>query len=152
MIKQRVAIVVAFGLGACATAATQSVASSEPAAALAGSVVPLAQADRRAAPNGKAWVTILARGDNAFVGKLEMEPGATVPEHRDPTEEYIHVIEGSGKMTIDGKDFAVEAGTTIYMPPDSLVEFVNGGTRLHALQVFAGPEPASKYDAWKSVP
>ena len=151
MIKQRVAIVVAFGMGACATAATQSVASSTPVAHDAGSVVPLADAERRVAPNGKAWVTILARGDNAFVGKLEMEPGATVPEHRDPTEEYIHVIEGSGRMTIDGNDYAVEPGSTIYMPPDSLVQFVNGDTRLVALQVFAGPEPARKYDAWKRV-
>jgi quercetin dioxygenase-like cupin family protein len=144
--KQRSAILVAFVLGACATAATQSLAAN------IGAVIPIGDAPRKAAPNGKAWVTILARGDNAFVGKLEMEPGAAVPEHRDPTEEYIHVLEGSGTMVIEGKEHAVEAGTTIYMPADALVTFRNGPSRLVALQVFAGPEPARKYDAWKSVP
>jgi len=42
-------------------------------------------------------------------------------------------------------------GTTIYMPPDALVSFANGPHRLVALQVFAGPEPAAKYDAWTPV-
>ena len=152
MIKQRVSIVVAFVLGACATAASQSVAAPQaepaPQAEAVGGVVPLAAAERRAAPNGKAWVTILARGQNAFVGRLEMEAGASVPEHRDATEEYIHVLEGSGTMVIEGREHAVEAGTTIYMPADALVEFRNGPSRLVAVQVFAGPAPASKYDAW----
>ena len=66
-------------------------------------------------------------------------------------EEYIHVLEGSGTMVIEGREHAVEAGTTIYMPADALVEFRNGPARLVALQVFAGPAPASKYDAWTKV-
>ncbi len=158
MNKQRISIFVAFVLGACASAASQSVAApqtepepaSEPAASV-GAVVPLQAAERRAAPNGKASVTILARGQNAFVGRLEMEAGASVPEHRDETEEYIHVLEGSGTMVIEGREHAVEPGTTIYMPPDALVEFHNGPTRLVALQVFAGPGPAAKYEAWTKL-
>jgi quercetin dioxygenase-like cupin family protein len=143
-------VFVAFVLGACTTAATQSIASTtEPAPV--GAVIVNAQAERRQAPNGKAWVTILARGNNAFLGKLEMEPGAEVPEHRDPTEEYIHVLEGSGRMVIDGKEHAVAAGTTIFMPPNALVTYLNGPERLVALQVFAGPDPASKYDSWKKL-
>jgi quercetin dioxygenase-like cupin family protein len=140
---------VAFVLGACTTAATQSIASTQEPNA--GEVVLIAEAERREAPNGKAWVTILARGNNAFLGKLEMEPGAEVPEHRDPTEEFIHVLEGSGKMIIDGKEHAVAAGTTIFMPPNALVTYLNGPERLVALQVFAGPDPATKYDSWKKL-
>jgi quercetin dioxygenase-like cupin family protein len=150
--KQRVSIAVAFVLGACASAATQSVASTEPPTAVVepeiGAVIPLAEAPHRTAPNRTARITLLARGDNAFLGKLEMEPNALVPEHRDATEEYIHVLEGWGTIVIEGTEHSVEAGTTIYMPPDALVTFRNGPARLVALQVFAGPAPAAKYDTW----
>jgi quercetin dioxygenase-like cupin family protein len=114
-------------------------------------VVPLKDAEQRQSPSGTGTVTILARGDNAFVAKLQMDPRAEVPEHRDPTEEYIHVLSGSGTMTIEGQRFAVEAGTTIYMPAHALVKFENGDAPLVALQVFAGPEPAEKYNLWVPV-
>lgn len=157
------AIVFASGLfvGACATAAMQSAASipagepvpTEPASAPDGPrwVTPLAEAPRRVSPPGTGTITILAQGENAFLGKLEMEPGAAVPMHRDATEEYIHVLEGGGEITIDGQRFTVEAGSTIYMPADAEVEYINGEAPLVAIQVFAGPEPASKYDAWASA-
>jgi hypothetical protein len=38
------------------------------------------------------------------------------------------------------------------MPPGALVSFENGPETLVAIQVFAGPEPAAKYDAWEQVP
>ena len=78
-------------------------------------------------------------------------PGGEVPEHRDPTEEYIHILAGGGVFTIDGQAHTVGPGTTIYMPADARVSFKNGGERLVAIQVFAGPEPASKYEAWTPV-
>jgi hypothetical protein len=37
------------------------------------------------------------------------------------------------------------------MPPNAEVEFRNGDAQLVAIQVFAGPEPAAKYDAWAPV-
>lgn len=98
-----------------------------------------------------ADVYLLARGDNAFIGRLEMAPGGEVPEHRDPTEEYIHILAGSGVFTIEGQAHTVGPGTTIYMPAEALVSFKNGGERLVAIQVFAGPGPASKYEAWTPV-
>ena len=79
---------------------------------------------------------------------MRMEPGAAVPVHRDGTEEYIHVLEGGGKMTIDGHSYEITAGTTIFMPANAEVSFENGDAEMIALQVFAGPEPAKKYDAW----
>ena len=100
------------------------------------------------APNGRARVTILARGLEAFVGRLEMDAGAAVPEHRDATEEYIHVLEGSGTITIDDVEHPLAAGDTVYMPANAKVSFQNGDAPLVGLQVFAGPEPAAKYEAW----
>lgn len=74
----------------------------------------------------------------AFVGKPELAAGGEVPEHRDPTEEYIHILSGGGEFTIDGVVHEVGPGTTIYMPPGALVRFKNGPTPLVAIQVFAG--------------
>jgi quercetin dioxygenase-like cupin family protein len=152
-----------FVLGACTTVVVQSSASREtekpvsppledPYAELRAkpTVVPLANAPRATAPHGKASITHLARGENAYLGMLEMDASASVPTHSDPTEELIHVLEGGGSMTIDGQTFEISAGTTIYMPADAEVSFQNGPTPMRAIQVFAGPEPAAKYDAWKA--
>lgn len=106
---------------------------------------------RRRAPNGRAQVAELARGAEAFVGRLELDPDAIVPEHRDPTEEYLVVLEGSGTIFIDGVEHAVAAGSTVFMPANALVTFQNGPARLVAIQVFAGPESAAKYDAWNPI-
>ncbi len=102
----------------------------------------------RVAPSGTATITALAQGSEAFVGRLTIAPGAAVPEHRDETEEYIHVIAGSGTIHIDGTAYPIGAGDTVYMPANALVSYENGARELVALQVFAGPGPASKYDGW----
>jgi len=103
------------------------------------------------AGSGKAWITRLAQGENAFVGMLELAPGAAVPEHQDATEEYIYFLSGSGTLTMAGTAYPVEAGSFIYMPAGITVSYQNGDTPLVALQVFAGPEPAKKYDGWQPV-
>ncbi len=159
----RLALVLAFCAGACATTAVTSVASGPEAPAATAPqptppdlgdpdvarVVDLAQAEHRQPPSKKADVWLLARGHNAFVGKLELAAGGAVPEHRDATEEYLHIVEGGGQLMIDDHPYEVGPGTTIYMPANAKVSFQNGATKLVALQVFAGPEPAAKYDAWQ---
>lgn len=106
----------------------------------------------RTASHGKAQVTPLAEGRNAWIGRLEIAPGAKVPEHRDPTEEYIHVLSGSGTMWIDDKQHEVGPGATVFMPANAKVRFENGKASMTAVQVFAGPGPAAKYSAWKGCP
>lgn len=135
----------------------------EPAATTAGDETPappesppaevraLADAERRAAPPGTAQIALLARGNNAFIGRLEMEPGASVPEHQDADEEYIHVLSGHGTMWIDGVEHEVTAGATIFMPAGATVRFVNGDEPMVALQVFAGPGSSAKYDRWTPI-
>lgn len=149
-----------FALGACTTAAVQSAASTDaPEAAPAwtpphsGVLTRAAEAERRHPPGKpEVEVTLLARGDEAFLARLSMPPGAAVPLHRDSTEEYIHVLEGGGTITVDGVEHALSPGDTVYMPADAEVAFVNGDTRMTAIQVFAGPEPARKYGAWQIAP
>ncbi len=116
---------------------------------LPGFVKPTGEAAVLVAPHGKASVVRLADGHNAFFGLLTLAAGAAVPEHRDPTEEYIYVLSGSGVVTINGDSYAVSPQSVIYMPAGALVTFSNGPEELTAIQVFAGPGPADKYDTWK---
>ena len=109
------------------------------------------KAEHRIAPSNKANVRVLAHGTNAFLGHLRMDPGASVPEHRDASEEYIYVLQGTGTITIDGKDYSLSPGTTVFMPSNAKVSYTNGPSEMVALQVFAGPESAKKYNAWKAV-
>jgi quercetin dioxygenase-like cupin family protein len=102
----------------------------------------------RVAPSGKSRVTILAEGENAFIAKLWMAAGASVPLHRDASEEYIVVLEGQGTIWVDGAQSYVFPGSSVYMAAHSEVRFTNGDTPLVALQVFAGPGSAKKYDSW----
>ncbi len=139
----------AFILGACASQAANSGPISSAHAATLATVLHLEDAPRATAPSGKATVAHLARGENAYIGRLQMKAGAAVPEHRDATEEYIHILEGTGEITIEGQVHAVKPGTTIYMPAHAKVSFQNGDTELLGLQVFAGPGPATKYNKWQ---
>lgn len=143
----------AFALGACASLAAQSAADPgrDAQQALAAFVRPEAQVEWRTNPPGTARVGLLARGHGAFVGVLQMEPGASVPEHRDDTEEYIHVLAGGGRMWIDDVEYEVGTGATVFMPARAKVRFQNGDVQTTAIQVFAGPGPADKYDGWTVV-
>jgi quercetin dioxygenase-like cupin family protein len=147
----RAALAAAFFLGACAGAVVSNLPGS-PAAAEAPSpvrVLPAAAQVTRVAPHGKARVIELARGEQAFLGILELDGGASVPEHQDETEEYLYVLAGSGRVAIDGTTTAVGAGDAVYMPAMATVSYVNGPEPLRVVQVFAGPGPAGKYDGWK---
>ncbi len=138
-----------LGLTGCgATTCPPSASATSSPGVRAATVQGLDEAERRRAPNDSAEVRFLAQGDNAFVARLEMEPGAQVPEHQDATEEYIHILAGGGVMTIDGATYEVSAGETIFMPAGATVSFRNGDAPLVGLQVFAGPGPAARYDRW----
>jgi quercetin dioxygenase-like cupin family protein len=102
----------------------------------------------RKAPSGKARIGLLGQGHNAFLGELHLAAGAKVPSHRDATEEYIHVLKGSGMVYIEGKAHPVGPGSTIVMAADAEVRFENGTEDLVGIQVFAGPAPALKYGSW----
>jgi quercetin dioxygenase-like cupin family protein len=118
------------------------------AATQAPSVVSMQTASWKVAGSGQAKVQPLVRGDNAFVGKLWLEPGAAVPEHADPTEEYVVVLSGGGTMVLAGQTHELTAGAVVYMPAGVTASYVNGDQPTEILQVFAGPEPAAKYDSW----
>jgi len=132
-------LLVALSAQACAAAP----------AALPGTVKSPTDVDVRQKGAGKARIALLAQGKNAFVGRLELAPNVAVPEHQDATEEYIYVLAGGGMLTMDGKVYAVEPGSIIFMPANATVSFQNGPDPMVGLQIFAGPDPARKYETWQ---
>lgn len=124
---------------------------SVPSPAIAPVVLHRDGAPRRGNPLGTAIITPLARGGAAFVGLLTLAPGARVPEHQDPTEEYLYVLSGGGEVTIDGVVSDLRPGVAVLMPAGATVSYVNGPELTEVVQVFAGPGPADKYDGWADI-
>lgn len=52
----------------------------------------------------------------------------TLLHRHDVTEELYHVLEGTGRMRLDGADFAVAPGDTVPIPPGSAHCIENIGT------------------------
>ncbi|MBW2455275.1 MAG: cupin domain-containing protein [Deltaproteobacteria bacterium] len=135
-------------------AAQPASATPDPATSLPtpeGFVVDASQAPVLAAGHGKAWITKLATTAEAFVGIIKMAPKAAIPEHQDTAGEYVYILSGGGELTMDGKTFTIGPQSFIFMPAGVTVSFQNGNAELVALQVFAPPGPAAKYDGWKPV-
>ena len=103
------------------------------------------------APPGTARVHLLAAdAQSAFVGLLEIDAGAQVPEHQDESEEFVYVLNGGGEITVDGQTHSVQSGDLVYMPANATVSFVaseDGPTQV--LQIFAPATSAAKYNAWQ---
>ena len=118
--------------------------------ALPGSVILASQAETASPPSGKARITHLARGQNAYLGHLWIAPGAGVPLHRDPTEEYLYILEGGGVLTMNGEKYILAKGAAVFMPAGAEVSYANGDAPTIVLQVFAGPSSADKYQKWST--
>ncbi len=161
MTKRSMWTAVGFLVGMALGCTTAAVVAQDPAprtspggqeGAPRAQVVGPEAAERRWAPSGKAMAALYVKGQNAYVGRLEMAADAAVPEHRDPTEEYIYVIEGSGVITIDDVATPVGPGAVIYMPAGAKVSYANGPAPMVAVQVFAGPGPEEKFRQWGEAP
>jgi quercetin dioxygenase-like cupin family protein len=120
-------------------------------------VVHYSEAPTRTVPSGKAKMIRLAGKEegakHAFFAVVELSPGAKVPIHRDATEEYIYMLQGTGEITIDGTTHSVTVGTGVFMPANAAVSFLaTGEETVRVVQFFAGQGPETKYDGWAAVP
>jgi quercetin dioxygenase-like cupin family protein len=56
-------------------------------------------------------------GTNTMLARLVLKKGASVPEHHHFHEQISHVVEGTLKFIIDGKEIVVRAGEILCIPP-----------------------------------
>ena len=52
-------------------------------------------------------------------GVTELEPGGWMAGHRHEPAEIYYVVSGEGKLTIEGEEHAVSAGTAAHIPGNS---------------------------------
>lgn len=116
-----------------------------------GHVVAADAAPLKTAPHGKASIRLLSEGaESAFVGMLSIDPGITIPVHRDESEEFVYMIEGGGTISIDGVVSQVGPGDFVFMPAGAEVTFSStDASASKALQIFAPSQSAAKYDSWQ---
>lgn len=116
-----------------------------------GHVVAADEAPLKTAPHGKASVRVLSgEAESAFVGMLQIDPGVTIPVHRDASEEFVYMLEGGGVIRIDGVESVVEPGDFVFMPANSEVTFAaTDAGPSKVLQIFAPTTSAAKYDGWQ---
>ena len=85
---------------------------------------------------------------------IRVPPGETVrPAHSHPNgEEMIYIIEGSGKVLIDGKVDGVRQGSAVLFPRESVHMLQNDGEReMKVICFFAPPSDLSTYRFYEDV-
>jgi quercetin dioxygenase-like cupin family protein len=58
---------------------------------------------------------------------IEVAPGGHTPDHTHPFEHENYVIEGIGRVQIDGAWHDVNVGDVVFVPPNTQHTYVNAG-------------------------
>jgi quercetin dioxygenase-like cupin family protein len=98
---------------------------------------------------GKVWILLEKEStgeDAAYLGVLEADAGAKVPEHKhDGSDEMLFIVKGDCKTIIGGADTPAEDETAIQIPANTLHSATFGApTRAVQLYTPAGPEQRFK--------
>lgn len=59
-------------------------------------------------------------GDRMIVGLMRMAAGTGAAPHSHPNEQWIYVLEGTFRATIDGKQIDVKPGSVVYIPANKV--------------------------------
>ncbi|MBN2324821.1 MAG: cupin domain-containing protein [Spirochaetes bacterium] len=85
---------------------------------------------------------------------IRVHPGGTVkPAHSHPEgEEVIYIIEGRGRVLVDGKIQTVRKGTAVLFPEGSVHMLQNtGGEEMKVICFYAPPADLSMYKFYENV-
>ena len=78
------------------------------------------------------WHTLISHPQTAssdLSAGIAVCPPATgsLREHRHAQSEIYYILDGTGRVSIDGKSYEVERGSVIFIPPDAEHGIVNTG-------------------------
>ena len=59
-------------------------------------------------------------GDRMIVGLMRMKAGTGAEPHSHPNEQWIYILEGTFRATIEGKDVEVKPGSVLYIPANAV--------------------------------
>ncbi len=75
------------------------------------------------------WLVDESMGAENFALRIfEVEPGGYTPAHSHPYEHEVYVLEGEGKLTLEGEEIPIKKGDAIFVPPDKGHQFTNTGS------------------------
>jgi quercetin dioxygenase-like cupin family protein len=60
----------------------------------------------------------LIHSDRVTHSWVEVDPGATFPEHQHPHEQIVSVLSGELQLVVDGTTHALTPGMVFVIPPD----------------------------------
>jgi quercetin dioxygenase-like cupin family protein len=59
-------------------------------------------------------------GDRMIVGLMRMAAGTGAEPHSHPNEQWIYILEGTFRATIDGKQIDAKPGSVVYIPANTV--------------------------------
>lgn len=59
-------------------------------------------------------------GDRMIVGLMRMKAGTRAEPHSHPNEQWIYILEGTFRASIDGKEIDVKPGSVAYIPANTV--------------------------------
>jgi quercetin dioxygenase-like cupin family protein len=77
-------------------------------------------------------------GTKTMLARLVLKKGAHVPRHQHMNEQVSHVVSGSLKFMLEGKEVMVSAGEILCIPPDAPHEVIALEDSV-ALDIFTPP-------------
>jgi putative monooxygenase len=115
-------------------------------------VVGAAEAPAFRIAQGRGTATLLLEASTgaraASLGVLELQGGASVPEHVHPDSvEMLYVEQGEAEMTVEGQVLPVRAGDAVYIPAGTRhsARLPEGAPDFRAVQVYVGPGPEQRF-------
>ncbi|MEU7524210.1 cupin domain-containing protein [Saccharothrix sp. NPDC042600] len=80
------------------------------------------------------------------VDRIVMQPGTAFPLHVHPGAHILYVLGGTGGLHIDGHDYVLEPGDSVYVPAD-YPHGVRGPVDAHPLEFLAFGAPHHEVDS-----
>ncbi len=87
------------------------------------------------------WKTLISQKKTAsygiVAGVFELPPGQTLLKHHHAQEEAYYILEGEGKLELDGQTERVTCGTAVFIPGNAKHAITNiGASPLKVLYMF----------------
>lgn len=102
----------------------------------------------RVSADGKTRAKTVQLDENASMGLLRFEQGASVPPHRHrESTEMLYILSGGGRMIVAGQEFEVKAGDVVSIPPATEHSFT-ATWKGEAVQVYSPPGPEQRFLKW----
>jgi mannose-6-phosphate isomerase-like protein (cupin superfamily) len=84
---------------------------------------------------------VLETGEHAQLVVMTIQPGEEIGEETHQGDQILFFVDGEGEAILEGQSSAVQSGDYVFVPAETLHNFVNTGSELlRLLTTYAPPE------------